>query len=260
MSPTSKARNGLISRVVRIDAITPQLLTQMLALMRRFYEDVREDKFREDLAGKRWCVLVEDVTGRIRGFSTQTMLETQVGGRTVRALYSGDTVVDREHWGSSALARAWIRLAVHVIGEYQLEPLYWFLTTKGYRTYRFLPVFFREFCPRWDRETMSSVRALIDAFAGCTNPADYDAARGVVRADGTGYRLRAGVADVTPARLTNRDVRFFQRMNPGHAEGDELCCIAPLTLGNFSPATWRVLGLARAAATVRAGRLGGTAS
>ena len=89
MSPTRTARQGLTSRVVRIEAVTPQLLKQMLALMRRFYEDVREEKFREDLAGKRWCVLVEDVTGRIRGFSTQTMLATQVGGRTVRALYSG---------------------------------------------------------------------------------------------------------------------------------------------------------------------------
>jgi len=37
-------------------------------------------------------------------------------------------------------------------------------------------------------------------------------------------------------------VRFFVERNPGHACGDELCCLAPLTRANFTPAAHRVIG------------------
>ena len=50
------------------------------------------------------------------------------------------------------------------------------------------------------------------------------------------------VADVTPERLRDPHVAFFVRRNPGHARGDELCCLAPLTRANFTPAAYRVIG------------------
>jgi SAM-dependent methyltransferase len=37
-------------------------------------------------------------------------------------------------------------------------------------------------------------------------------------------------------------IRFFAERNFGHALGDELCCIAPLTLANFTPAAYRAMG------------------
>ncbi|MCY2964881.1 MAG: hypothetical protein NT069_14790, partial [Planctomycetota bacterium] len=46
--------------------------------------------------------------------------------------------------------------------------------------------------------------------------------------------LRPGVGDVTPERLLDPHVRFFEERNPGHVAGDELCCIARLRRDNFS--------------------------
>ena len=40
---------------------------------------------------------------------------------------------------------------------------YWFLISKGYKTYRFLPLFFREFYPRHDAPTPAWAKEILDA-------------------------------------------------------------------------------------------------
>ena len=47
---------------------------------------------------------------------------------------------------------------------------------------------------------------------------------------------------MTSSRLRDPHVRYFAELNPGHARGDELCCIAPLTRENFTLAAQRVIG------------------
>ena len=54
--------------------------------------------------------------------------------------------------------------------------------------------------------------------------------------------LRDDIAPITAERLTDPHVRFFVERNSGHAQGDELCCLAPLTRANFTPAAYRVIG------------------
>ena len=59
-----------------------------------------------------------------------------------------------------------------------------------------------------------------------------------------------GVADLTPQRLHDPYVRFFAERNPGHSDGNELCCLAPLTRANFTAAAYRVIGPAPVAPEV----------
>jgi hypothetical protein len=40
-------------------------------------------------------------------------------------------------------------------------------------------------------------------------------------------------APLTPAEMADADIRFFAQANPGHAEGDMLVCLCPLTLTNW---------------------------
>src|SRR5262249_26242236 len=152
-----------------------------------------------------------------------------VAGRPVKALFSGDTIVDRDHWGDNALAHVWGCLALSLIDDHAGAELYWFLISKGYRTYRFLPLFFHEFYPRHDAPTPAEVKAVLDGLGRHKYPATYDAAAGVVRADRFKDRLRPGLAELTPQRLRDPHVRFFAERNPGHVHGEELCCLAPLT-------------------------------
>jgi hypothetical protein len=233
----------LSARLTATADVTSQQRNAMFALMERHYANVRRDAFDADLDEKLWVILITDpADGALCGFSTQMLLDADADGRPVKALFSGDTIIDRKHWGDPALAHVWGRFALSLIDAYPNADLYWFLISKGYKTYRFLPLFFHEYYPRPDEPTMPWVRTVIDALARSRYPDDYDAEAGVIRAGPWQYRLREGVADVTAQRLRDPNVRFFHERNPGHHHGDELCCLAPLTRGNFTPAAYRVIG------------------
>lgn len=233
----------LTARLIAAEDVSPVQRDALYTLMDRHYANVQRDVFDADFAEKHWVILVTDpATGRPCGFSTQRLLEAEVEGRPVKALFSGDTIIDRTHWGDQALAHVWGRLALTLIDTHADTELCWFLISKGYKTYRFLPLFFREFYPRHDAVTPAWVGPVLDALARSRYPDEYDADAGVIRATAQQYRLRDGLAEVTPERLTDPHVRFFQERNPGHVHGDELCCLAPLTRANFTRAAYRVIG------------------
>jgi hypothetical protein len=245
----------LLGRLVPVAEVTQLQREQMFALMTRYYENVRRDAFDADLAEKLWVIqLIDPSTRELCGFSTQTILEATVQGRPLQALFSGDTIIAQEHWGDQALAHVWGQLALSLIDA--LPPdrdLFWFLLSKGYKTYRFLPVFFHVFYPAPGEETSPRFKTIIDAFARHKYPHAYDAERGVVRAGPGKDRLRAGVADITSERLKDPLVRFFVQRNPQHEHGEELCCLAPLSRANFTAAAYRVI---RAGAVVEPQVLG----
>ena len=81
--------------------------------------------------------------------------------------------------------------------------VYWFLICSGYRTYRFLPVFFREFFPTHRRPTPAGARRVLDTLATRKFPTTYDATAGVIRPR-PAARLRPGVAEVGPGGCGTR--------------------------------------------------------
>jgi hypothetical protein len=180
-------------------------------------------------------VLRSPVTGEVVGFSTQTVLHATVAGRRVRALFSGDTIVDRRHWGDTELIRVWGKFALRLADQRPDRPLYWFLISMGYKTYRFLPVFFHEFYPRHDAPTPRREQQLLDALASTRYPDQYDPQSGVITPANGRVRLRPGIADVDSHRLRDPHIKFFTRKNPSHGEGGELACIAPLCRENLKP-------------------------
>jgi hypothetical protein len=114
-------------------------------------------------------------------------------------------------------------------------PLYWLLTSKGYKTYRYLSVFFRDYFPQPNRVIATRERQVLDAFAGHLFNGRLDREFWIVRAASNGQRLRAGVADISDAKLKNPDVAYFDKMNSGHAKGDELVCLARFSDDNLTP-------------------------
>ncbi len=232
----------LAGRIVEVADLSPRSRDEMFSLIDRYFAGMSRATFETDLDEKQWVIqLLDSATGAIRGFSTQTLWELDVDGRRVSAVYSGDTIVDRDHWGSNLLAQLWGQLVISLVDERAGCELVWFLISMGYKTYRFLPVFFREFYPRHDAPTPHWAKAIIDAAAGFKYAGNYDASAGIIRAAPKACRMRAGVADVTAERLRDPHVRFFAERNPGHGRGDELCCIAPLERANFTRAAHRLL-------------------
>jgi hypothetical protein len=158
-----------------------------------------------------------------------------------QALFSGDTVIDRRYWGDPALGQAWGRFVLESIDARGEAPCDWFLISQGFRTYRYLSLFFREFYPRHDRPTPPEVSERIAAFAGHLFPERFDAERGIIRPDPRDYWLRSDLGAAGDRPAGDPHVAFFLERNPGHVRGEELCCLAPLSRANFSRAAWRVI-------------------
>lgn len=95
-------------------------------------------------------------------------------------VYSGDTIIRPAYWGTPELPRSWIKTVLEKSADMP-QPLYWLLISSGYKTYRFLTVFYKEFYPCYNRPTPPETQALMDHLAVERFGADYHPELGVAR-------------------------------------------------------------------------------
>ena len=118
--------------------------------------------------------------------------------------------------------------------------VYWYLICSGYRTWRFLPVFFREYWPNMFAPTPRYQQQILDTLGAKKFGDQYVPGAGVVRLS-SAAPLRHGVSDVTARRLSDPQVAFFARVNPGHVNGDELACLTEIAPSNLTKAGQRMV-------------------
>lgn len=227
-------------QAVEVAALGATQREAMYALYARYYDAVSRERFLADLADKHYTVLLHDQAGVLQGFSTLAEYPREFDGRSIGVLFSGDTVVDARHWGQQALTFAWLRLAGRLKARAPERPLYWFLISKGHRTYRFLTAFAREFWPAFDRPTPPRMQALMNALARERFGGDFDAAAGVIRFAESRGHLREPFATVSEAHRRLPEVAFFLARNPGYARGDELVCLCELAAEKLRPLARRI--------------------
>ncbi len=225
--------------VTPVSQVTEAQEQEMLHLMQKYYLDVTPEQFVKDLREKDVVIILRE-SCVVRGFSTWMLFSHYLEGRHVNVIFSGDTIIERSHGHSMALPLAWGRLMFSVLGKHPQE-LYWLLISKGYKTYRFLPVFFREFYPSCSKETPPFEQALLCSLALRRFGSRFDSSAGVLRALDGDQCLRPGVADITEARHKDKHIAFFEKANPGHAKGDELVCVARCHEDNVNPFILRQL-------------------
>lgn len=201
----------------------------MFAIMQRVYAGVDRGNFEADLAGKDELIVLRAPDGALAGFSTQQIMRLPVDGTVITGVFSGDTVIAPEHWGSPALFQAFARR--YIIER--AEPWYWFLISKGHRTYRILPTFFERYWPSRHAPTPPDAQAIMAAYARARYGDEYDAASGVLNYRTPRDRLRDGVAGLTEQVLRNPDAAFFAAANPGHELGHDLVCLTELSPSNL---------------------------
>lgn len=194
----------------------------MWALFAASYDGAKRSDFDRDLDEKHHVIVLKDVERRVMGFST--LLAIEEDGQWC-AVFSGDTIVAPGFWGQTALQRAFIWYLMAQRLKRGL-PVYWFLITKGYRTYLLLTRYFPTHWPRHDAPTPALEASLLDTLCRRKFADAWDPATGLLRFTGDVCRLAEDLADV-PARMSkDLDVAFFLAKNPRWREGDELCCLA----------------------------------
>ena len=208
---------------------------ELFALFDEHYDGATWENFRRDLSTKGWVIVVRDEANRIQGFTTLAIYESLVRDQPIGVIFCGDTIVRPAFWGRRELLRRWMKTVLAQTAQLP-QLLYWFLICSGYKTYRTLPVFAKEFYPCYAKPTPPEVQALMHQLATERFGADYCPERGIIRFSTGATPLKCGVADVTPERMQDPHIAFFVAHNPGYIQGDELVCLAQFHFDNFSSA------------------------
>jgi len=230
----------LTSVIARLPRVPESQKESMFLLYNRYFSNVSLTSFLHDMNEKDWVIQLRNGPN-IVGFSTLQVLRLPVGGAERIFLFSGDTIVDQVHWQSSALAGSFGHFMLRLMADYECHPLYWFLISKGYRTYRFLPVYFKSFYPAYDRVTPPDYGALLHGVASRKFGHAYDAQHGLIRSTGQKEHLKPELCEIPESRRKDPHVRFFLEKNPAYCLGDELACIADIARENLNKYAWRVI-------------------
>ncbi|TAK11644.1 MAG: hypothetical protein EPO32_11475 [Anaerolineae bacterium] len=231
---------SLVSRTVRRADLTAEERQEMHGVFREYYEGATMELFDRDLENKDWVILLLDNESHgVQGFSTLAFYTTSFEGAPCSVVYSGDTIIRSTHWGSPELPRAWVRTVLEKSAEMP-QPLYWLLISSGYKTYRFLSLFYKDFFPRHDTPTPPAMRDLIHFLANERFGSAYDRVTGIVHLGDGATPLKSGVAEVSKERMQDSHIAFFVQQNPGHGRGDELVCLARVHPDNFTAAGRRM--------------------
>ncbi len=226
------------TQIISTRKVSEQSRTKLYELFQQFYANTSKDRFFGDFSNKHWLIRMSD-NNRLVGFSTQQIIELPWNGETIRFLFSGDTIVHPDYWNQSRLAGAFGHLFLRIEAE-SSTPLYWFLISKGFRTYRFLPVFFHRFFPHHSAGD-NDLKPLLDTIASSMFKTAYNPRTGIIEADPTKDHLIRSLAAIPLTRQRDPHVAFFQRANPSYAVGSELACLAPLAYSNLTRCGRRVI-------------------
>jgi hypothetical protein len=227
--------------IVKKGTIRSDERQQMYSVFSRYYENVDAKRFDADLETKDWIIQLRNDDQVVVGFSTLQAYEHRGSSGDALILYSGDTIVDRAHRTNGDLAGAFGHLLMRAVAQDKGMPIFWLLTSKGARTYRFLPVFFNTFFPVHDQETPEDIKLLVDEVALAKFGTDYSPSTQIVSHHERRDWLCASEHDPSLLERDDPHIRFFLQKNPGYARGDELVCLTEMSEANLNARARRVI-------------------
>lgn len=220
-------KKRLSAKTVKITHLNERQIVDMFHLFELFYDDVSFDRFKNDLKNKSRVILMFNREKIIKGFSTLHEFDLPLNNKNYRILYSGDTIIAPEHWGTSVLTLAFLKHMIKLKIKYPTRPVWWFLISKGYKTYLLLANNFINYYPRFDKDTPIEHQNLLKELSNKLYPNKYNEKTGVIEfGQGEHEKLKETVAPITDElKQKYPKIKFFEEKNPNWKIGYELSCI-----------------------------------
>ncbi|MCG8338334.1 MAG: hypothetical protein MJE63_27835 [Proteobacteria bacterium] len=235
----------ITAKIVDIAELNNRQIRNMYALMNKYYENISWQTFQADLMEKQHMVLIQDShldEDEIGGFSTLKTVDLQVENQQVKGIFSGDTIIDKSCRGGVVSQVEFLKYLLSLKRwEYPNEAVYWILISKGYRTYRLIRSYFSKSYPNVFEQTPLFEKALIDNFGSLVYPGCFSADKGVICASRTKDYLKNAQGEITPRKRENPDISYFLDINPGYHRGDELVCVAEVSMQNLTKTGYRLV-------------------
>ncbi|MBU1167945.1 MAG: hypothetical protein KKD44_00125 [Proteobacteria bacterium] len=209
--------------------LTEKDLEEMHLVFRKYYLNAEMNTFKNDLDKKNGVFLLRDKsTDNIVGFSTILEMRMRINGKKVLGFFSGDTIVEEQYWGNNPLTGEIVKYFVKKLFLHPFTPIYWFLISKGYKTYLLLANNFLQYYPCHNREN----KHLEDIAVGYSTYLfnDYFDKKKKIIDFGANYQaLKGGVAEITAEMCSKYPkIAFFNEKNPTWDRGTELPCVGVL--------------------------------
>jgi hypothetical protein len=209
----------------------------MFRLMLGYYENVNPFDFDLDLQRKDHVVVLRK-DRHICGFSTQAFWEKTIAEQKVGIVYSGDTIVDRNARVSFAMPVAFGQYLNTVYARAPERPLYWLLTSKGFRTFRAMSVFFSNYFPAEGRLLSDFENRLLEMLCAEKFPGRLDRNNWILKAPPESQTLKTGADLAEMSSRSHPDIERFVQLNPSYRCGDELICLARFEKTNVKASLW----------------------
>jgi len=101
-------------KILNVTSLAEEQIDEMYALMQSHYDGVKISSFREDLSEKDIVIILCDSNNEIIGFSTQKLLSININSKTVRIVFSGDTIIKKKYWGTTVLPITWGKMMMDI--------------------------------------------------------------------------------------------------------------------------------------------------
>jgi hypothetical protein len=231
-------RDRVVTQVRRTRDLTPRDWDDIWTLTNEFY-DVERDYAEAELRRRERIALFR-MNGALLGMASIAVWTARFRGRRLEVINTSHVLI-RENWrGRNLLQKLGFLTFLRTRLRHPFRPIYWFFDTFSYKSYLLLPRNFSQFWPRHDEPTPEARAALIDRLATELYGPAWRPAYGIAVRSGQ-KRLRPVAAPLVLTPETPADIRFFAAANPGHAEGDVLICLCPLSLANWLSVARRAL-------------------
>ena len=225
----------LRAEIIPIHQISELLIEEMYKTYIHYYSGTNRQIFRSDFNNKDFCILIfnENEDNDLVGFSAISIYIESVQNENFGIIYSGDTIIKHQYWGSNILIKAWLSFAGEVYRQFNFIPWYWLLLVKGHRTYRYLNLFFKDYYPRAGANIPENLGMKRDSIAFKSFGECFNSNSALIKFPETRGHLKEEWNGINEKTKNHKEVNFFKSQNPNFNSGDELVCFSEISPENL---------------------------
>jgi len=229
----------------KVNQISVKQISDMFKVFSRYYENTSMEQFVTDMNKKSGVFIIRRKSDQhIVGFSTMGIYHMDVDGKRVRGIFSGDTILEKEYWGNRSMNMAFTKRLLWEAIKDPLTPQYWFLISKGYKTFLLLSRNFPDYYPHPKREN-PHLKRIVETYCDELFLGYLNRDR-MVLDFGEDYNcLKQNVTPITNEQRQEGDIAFFEKCNPDWERGTELPCVGRADLVTFGqvilPQIWKLM-------------------
>ena len=210
------------------------LKNEMFKLFEQYYDDVTFNGFSKDLAEKTHCFILRNSKQKLIGFSTIfRRKEFLPDSGQYTALFSGDTVIHKDYWGTKALQKAFFFYILQSKIFSFNKPVYWFLQSKGHKTYLMMRKNFIASFPNYKTPTPVKAQVVLNSFYRQKYGDNFKSKSGLIQFENSLGAAKIDMCKPSKEASLDKDTQFFLERNPDYAKGDELACICEIRFRDF---------------------------